>query len=207
MKHCDFCGEPIIKSPSNFHTDHNHYFCNNYCAARYKKKIAEQKNFKQIDNNDFKKELFKDRHLIGYSIRLCRDFIKCRADVEDFTQICRIELWKLLSRKDLENVSNKPSYKIQCFKNAIKRYIAELGINQHAYLDIDPIFFANPEIVTREREVLKALDNECFKELLAQAWSDKNNEELAKEFGTSKQGFIIRCSRQRQRLKELTEWD
>lgn len=204
MKYCDYCGEPIIKPASAFHADHKHYFCNNYCDARYKKKIAEEKNFKQINNKEFEKVLFNDRHIIAYSVRLCRDYIKCRADVEDFIQICRIELWKLLSR-GLEDINNKPSYKIESFKNAIKNYVSELGKESHGYLDADPVFFANPEALTRQREIIRELDAQCFRELLAQAWSDKNNEELAKDFGTSKQGFIIRCSRQRQRLRELMD--
>lgn len=203
-KYCDYCGEPITRSASSFHADHEHFFCNSYCDAMYKRKIADLKNFANINEKDFRKNLYKDRRLIGYAIRLCRDFINCRADIEDFIQICRIECWKLLSR-GMNDVDNISSYKIESYKNAIKRYVSELGKNKKGYLDVDPVYFSNPEAITRQREILRALDSQSYKELLAQAWSDKSNEELAKDFGTSKQGFIIRCSRQRQRLKELMD--
>ena len=204
IKYCDYCGEPIIRPKANFHEGSKHYFCNNHCDAMYKRKLADAKNFKPIKNFD---KYLKDYHrYIKYAVYLCKEYSINGDDVEDFMQVARITLWRLLSQGFIEN-NEKGNLLIASIKLAIKNYVQEFGRNQHGYLTIDPVFYANPEIITRHREIIRALDSSLFKELLAQTLSSKSNERLAEEFGTSKTNFILRCHRQRERLKELMEYE
>lgn len=198
VKYCAFCGEKIIRPAANFHADNEHYFCNSHCDAMFKRKMADAKHFKRVEH--FEDILQKHAKQVRYAVRYMKDYIFSYADLEDFVQICRIELWRLYSDTQW---TNEGAFIITALINAIKRYIGEIGRKSHGYLGVEPIYFANPESVSYYRECLNAIDTSKYKELLAQALSSKTNRELAKDFGTTEQGFIIRCSKQRNRLREV----
>lgn len=207
VKYCAFCGAKIIRSAANFHSHNEHYFCNSHCDAMFKRKVADAKHFKRV--KQFDKVFEKHKRQVLYAIKCMREYIFSYDDVEDFIQVCRIELWRLYSDSYWKDIKgSEGAFIITSCINALKRYISEIGRKAHHYLNIDPVYFANPESVAYYRECLKALDSTLYKELLAQALSSKNNKELAEEFGTSENAFINRCFKQRERLRNLlTEWE
>ena len=196
---CDCCGqEYYTKNPVLI--DQKHHFCSHSCKGAFLRREADKTRFKQID--DYSQQLEKWRKPIKIVVQRCYKYSINDDDLEDFKQICRICLWKLLST----NKPQKIGYFMKSFEIAIMEYCREQGKHSQNYLYEDPIFFANPEGIAEQREIIrKVVDEEKFKLLLAWALSDKTEKEMAEQLKMSKGTFSYKIWEQRKILEQCLQ--
>lgn len=195
-KTCKYCSQPIINRGAE-------NFCCHKCRAAYMRLQADKTRFHPIENyEEYLKNFYKPMRIV---ISRCWNLACGYYDVDDFKQICCISLWKLICNHPdkLQNIS----YVMKTFEIAIKEYCREQGINNNHYLSEDPIFFANPEGIAEQREMIKKIKINNFKHLLMYSLGDLSIRKLAERIGVTKSCLEYRIWNERNILKNLLEYE
>lgn len=193
-KHCLYCGAVIYQRNAD-------KFCCHTCRGAYLRQQADLKRFKQIP--DFEEKLKEWIKPIKIVVQRCYPYAKTDDDLDDFKQICFISLWKTLSNHP-DKI--KVGYLMKTFEMAIKEYCREQGKHSQHFIDEDAIFFANPEGIAEQREIIrKIVNDEKFKLLLAYSFNDKTEKEMAERMGISKGAFSYKIWEQRKILQQCLE--
>lgn len=199
VKHCIHCGCPIT-------TLNAEKFCGHPCRAAYMRLQADKTRFKQVP--DYEEQLKKWEKPLKIVVQRCFCYTEDIDELEDFKQICRISLWRILSQNKLNECKGKPvSYLMKVFEMAIKEYVREQGRHKCGKLDSDPIFFANPEGITEQREALKKIRFEGFKHLLMYSLGDLSTSEMAKRMGIGTKCLQYHIWSERNALRKILEYE
>ena len=199
IKYCIQCGCPIT-------TINAEKFCGHPCRAAYMRVQADKKRFKEVP--DYEEHLKKWDKPLRIVVQRCFCYTENIDDLEDFKQICRISLWRILSQNKLDECKKNPvSYLMKVFEMAIKEYIREQGRHKLGKLTDDPIFFANPEGIAEQREALRKIKFENFKHLLMYTLGDLSTGEIAKRMGIEKKCLQWRIWNERNVLRKLLEYE